>query len=122
MLFSATFPKEARKLAAHYLDGDHIRLTMGRAGSTLDHITQFVRFSIPRDGMKLNLHKVVAATEPTKEQMLYQLLMDHAPARTIIFVNNKRSADQLDDFLYNQGFPSTSLHSDRTQREREDAL
>lgn len=44
------------------------------------------------------------------------------PSRTIIFVNNKRQADFIDDFLYNKGLPSTSIHSDRTQREREDAL
>lgn len=28
----------------------------------------------------------------------------------------------VDDFLYNKGMPVTSIHSDRTQREREDAL
>lgn len=44
------------------------------------------------------------------------------PSRTIIFVNNKKAADFLDDFLFNKGLPSTSIHSDRTQREREDAL
>ena len=44
------------------------------------------------------------------------------PARTIIFVNNKKSADFIDDYLFNKGLPSTSIHSDRTQREREDAL
>ena len=31
-------------------------------------------------------------------------------------------ADQLDEFLYREGFPVTSIHGDRTQREREDAL
>ena len=44
------------------------------------------------------------------------------PARTIVFVNNKRAADFLDDYLFNNGMPSTSLHADRTQLEREDAL
>lgn len=44
------------------------------------------------------------------------------PSRTIVFVNNKRQADFIDDYLYNKGLPSTSIHSDRTQREREDAL
>ena len=44
------------------------------------------------------------------------------PVRTIIFVNGKHAADEVDDYLYNQGFPTTSIHSDRTQREREDAL
>jgi ATP-dependent RNA helicase DDX3X len=28
----------------------------------------------------------------------------------------------VDDYLYNAGLPSTSIHGDRTQREREDAM
>lgn len=40
----------------------------------------------------------------------------------MIFVNTKPGADFLDDYLYNKGLPSTSIHSDRTQREREDAM
>lgn len=44
------------------------------------------------------------------------------PARTLIFVNSKAQADVLDDYLYNMGLPSTSIHGDRTQREREDAM
>ena len=48
--------------------------------------------------------------------------MSTPPARTIVFVNGKKAADFLDDYLYNKGLPSTSIHSDRTQREREDAL
>ena len=45
MLFSATFPKEARKLAKKYLDDDHIRIRVGRQGSTLSNIVQ--RASLP---------------------------------------------------------------------------
>ena len=48
--------------------------------------------------------------------------MSMPPSRVIVFVNGKKAADYLDDFLYNKGLPSTSIHSDRTQREREDAL
>lgn len=48
--------------------------------------------------------------------------MSMPPSRTLIFVNSKAQADLLDDFLFNSGLPSTSIHSDRTQREREDAL
>ena len=57
-----------------------------------------------------------------KRQALYDLLLAMPPSRTLIFVNSKRQADLLDDYLYNMGLPSTSIHSDRTQREREDAL
>ena len=60
--------------------------------------------------------------EPQKREALFDLLLSMPPSRTIIFVNNKKAADFLDDYLFNKGLPSTSIHSDRTQREREDAL
>jgi hypothetical protein len=41
---------------------------------------------------------------------------------TLIFVETKRMADSLSDFLINQNFPATSIHGDRTQREHEGAL
>jgi ATP-dependent RNA helicase DDX3X len=44
------------------------------------------------------------------------------PSRTLVFVRSKKSADLVDDFLFNMGLPSTSIHSDRLQIEREDAL
>jgi hypothetical protein len=44
------------------------------------------------------------------------------PSRTLIFVRSKKTADFIDDFLFHMGLPSTSIHSDRTQLEREDAL
>ena len=57
-----------------------------------------------------------------KKSALYDLILSHKPARTIIFVNSKKMVDVLDDYLYNLKLPTTSVHSDRTQREREDAL
>lgn len=47
------------------------------------------------------------------------ILLEQPPARTIIFVKSKRACDSLDDYLYNLKFPCTSIHADRTQRERE---
>jgi ATP-dependent RNA helicase DDX3X len=46
MLFSATFPKEARKLAREYLDVNHIRISVGRLGSTHKNISQRVSHSL----------------------------------------------------------------------------
>jgi ATP-dependent RNA helicase DDX3X len=40
----------------------------------------------------------------------------------MIFVNGKRQCDEVDDFLFNLNMPCTSIHADRTQREREDSL
>lgn len=42
MLFSATFPKGARSLAKEFLMKNHIRIRVGRAGSTILTITQNV--------------------------------------------------------------------------------
>lgn len=41
---------------------------------------------------------------------------------TLVFVETKKGADSLEDFLHIEGYPVTSIHGDRTQREREDAL
>ena len=38
---------------------------------------------------------------------------------TLVFVETKRGADALEDFLCRNQFPATSIHGDRTQQERE---
>ena len=43
MMFSATFPKGARILAREYMSKDHIRVRVGRAGSTHVNVTQKVK-------------------------------------------------------------------------------
>ena len=106
MMFSATFPKSARDLAKDHLKTDHVRIRVGRAGSSHTNIKQDIVF-------------VDAAAKRTA---LYDLLMAAPPARTIIFVNSKRAADEVDDFLFNRGMPCTSIHAGRTQREREDSI
>ena len=39
-----------------------------------------------------------------------------------MFVETKKGADALDAYLYNENFPVTSIHGDRSQNEREEAL
>lgn len=41
---------------------------------------------------------------------------------TLVFVETKKGADSLEEFLHQLGFPVTSIHGDRTQPEREAAL
>jgi ATP-dependent RNA helicase DDX3X len=57
-----------------------------------------------------------------KRKALLDLLQSLPPTRTIIFVNSKRTAEEVDDFLFNSGMPCTSMHSDRTQKEREASM
>lgn len=106
MLFSATFPVAVRQLAKTHLSENHVRVRVGRIGSTHQNITQ----------------DVIWVDHTLKKQALMDLLAGLTPARTIIFVNSKRTADELDDFLFHANMPSTSMHADRTQREREDSM
>lgn len=106
LLFSATFSKEAREMARKYLQDDHVRIRVGRAGSSHGNITQ----------------EVVWVEDGQKNKALNDLLLALPPARTLVFVNVTQKVDAIDDFLYNSDFPSTSMHSNRTQREREDAM
>ncbi|KAI5846516.1 P-loop containing nucleoside triphosphate hydrolase protein [Morchella snyderi] len=106
LMFSATFQKPIRKLAKDFLADAYVQIKVGRVGSTHGNITQ----------------RVLWVDENKKKEAVYDLLCTAPPARTLIFVNHKRTADSLDDYLYNLNLPTTSIHGDRTQREREDAL
>lgn len=103
-MFSATFQKEVRSLAADFLT-DHLFLKVGRVGSTTDAITQVVKFV--RDSDK-------------KDEILKDVRS--ISGRTLIFTETKRDTDMLARFLFSQGFPASAIHGDRSQREREAAL
>ncbi|KAH0394661.1 DEAD/DEAH box RNA helicase, partial [Aureobasidium melanogenum] len=53
---------------------------------------------------------------------LRDLLMSRDACRTLIFCNSKGGVEELDDYLYNEGFPTLFMHGDRSQLEREDAM
>ena len=42
-----------------------------------------------------------------------------AQGLTLVFVETKRGADALEDYLVRNNFPATSIHGDRSQQERE---
>ena len=106
VMLSATFSKAARRLAKEYMDESFVRIKVGRVGSTHGNIKQ----------------QIVFVEENAKNEALFDLIFAGGPQRTLVFVNSKVKCDMVDDFLYNKGLPVTSIHSDRTQREREDAL
>uniref|UniRef100_A0A3Q1K6H5 RNA helicase n=1 Tax=Anabas testudineus TaxID=64144 RepID=A0A3Q1K6H5_ANATE len=106
MMFSATFPKEIQILARDFLE-DYIFLAVGRVGSTSENITQ----------------KVVWVEENDKRSFLLDLLnATGKDSLTLVFVETKKGADALEDFLYREGYACTSIHGDRSQRDREEAL
>ncbi|KZT43103.1 DEAD-domain-containing protein [Sistotremastrum suecicum HHB10207 ss-3] len=106
LMFSATFPRDIQMLARDFLK-DYVFLSVGRVGSTSENITQKVEF----------------VEDPDKRSILLDILTSEGQiGLTLIFVETKRMADMLSDFLMANRIPATSIHGDRTQRERESAL
>lgn len=104
-MFSATFPKEIRALANTFLH-KHIFLSIGRVGSTSDFITQ----------------QIVQVEDHEKTQELLKILEENKGGKVLVFVEMKRTANEIDRFLNQNRIRSTSIHGDRTQPDRDRAL
>ncbi|KAI5635376.1 DEAD/DEAH box helicase domain-containing protein [Phthorimaea operculella] len=101
-------------LAQDFLS-DYVFLAVGRVGSTSENITQkvvWVEESQKRSFLLdlLNASNLLQRSRPEEDQL------------TLVFVETKKGADQLEEYLDTEGYPVTSIHGDRTQREREEAL
>ncbi|KAG6511115.1 DEAD-box ATP-dependent RNA helicase 37-like [Zingiber officinale] len=112
MLFSATFPKEIQRLASDFLY-KYIFLAVGRVGSSTDLIVQRVEFVTESD-KRSHLMDLIHAQRDSGAHGKQSL--------TLVFVETKRGADSLEHWLCMNGFPATTIHGDRTQQEREQAL
>lgn len=107
-MFSATFPDDIQTAAQEFLN-DYLFLTVGFVGGACSDVAQ-------------NFYEVAKFD---KREKLEELLQDPArdpKERTLIFVQTKRNADFLATYLSGEGLPTTSIHGDRLQREREEAL
>ena len=105
MMFSATFPPNIQRLASDFLR-DYIFLTVGRVGSASKDVTQTVEY----------------VEENDKMDTLMKFLLTIQDGLILIFVETKRSCDYVEDILCARGFPACSIHGDKSQREREEAL
>ncbi|RWS31594.1 ATP-dependent RNA helicase vasa: isoform A-like protein [Leptotrombidium deliense] len=107
LMFSATFPDEVQRLAAEFLSDDYVFLTVGIVGAANTDVDQSV--------MKVEKYE--------KRQKLTELLgSTDIKDRTMIFVEQKKTADFLASFLSQSSYKATSIHGDRFQRQREEAL
>ncbi|KAK5920367.1 hypothetical protein CgunFtcFv8_024186 [Champsocephalus gunnari] len=121
MMFSATFPKEIQILARDFLE-DYIFLAVGRVGSTSENITQKVVWVEENDKRSFLLDLLNATVIPTDENVPEVPEKPGKESLTLVFVETKKGADALEDFLYHEGYSCTSIHGDRSQRDREEAL
>ncbi|KAE8678832.1 DEAD-box ATP-dependent RNA helicase 37 [Hibiscus syriacus] len=112
MLFSATFPREIQRLASDFL-ANYIFLAVGRVGSSTDLIAQRVEF-VQESDKRSHLMDLLHAQRANGAQ--------GKQALTLVFVETKKGADSLEHWLCMNGFPATTIHGDRSQQEREQAL
>ncbi|XP_037823764.1 ATP-dependent RNA helicase vasa [Lucilia sericata] len=104
LMFSATFPAEIQRMAGEYLN-EYIFISIGVVGGACSDVTQ-------------NIYEVKKFQKRSK---LMELLQEN-PDGTIVFVETKRGADFLASLLSETEFPTTSIHGDRLQSQREMAL
>jgi len=104
LMFSATFPKEIQRLAGDFLS-NYVFLTVGRVGSSTDLIVQHIEYVTPYE----------------KQNTLLDLIST-VEGLTLVFVETKRGADELERQLCRNNLPATSIHGDRSQEQREAAL
>merc|ERR1719187_1538412 len=109
LMFSATWPKEVRKLAEEFLT-DPCNVTVGSVNATANHNI-------------LQITDVCADHEKNwKLSQLMQEIMQERENKTLIFTETKRRADDLMRVMRREGWKCAAIHGDKKQDEREYVL
>ena len=107
VMTSASWPDSTRRLAQSYLKQPMIVYV-----GTLDLVTV--------NTVKQN---IIVTTEEEKRSLMQEFLQSLSPKdKVIVFVSRKLVADDLSSDLSIQGIPVQSLHGDREQSDRDQAL
>ncbi len=104
MLFSATFPPEIEQLASQSLRNPQ-RITLGLSRPV--HTVTHALYPVPQH---------------LKTPILLKLLRQTATDSVLIFTRTKHRAERLSKQIENAGYKVTSLHSNRSQGQRQAAL
>merc|ERR1711990_942103 len=108
VMFSATFSDSVQEAAQAFLK-DYLFVTVGMVGAICSDV-------------ELHFREVESSS---KRETLEEILADDCrdpTERTMIFVGKKTTADYLTAYLSGEGYAATSIHGDRAQRQREEAL
>ncbi|KAH0627948.1 hypothetical protein JD844_008544 [Phrynosoma platyrhinos] len=90
-------------LAGEFLKTDYLFVVVGQVGGACSDVQQ----------------TILQVDQYDKRDKLVEIL---ANERTMVFVETKKKADFIATFLCQEHIPTTSIHGDREQREREEAL
>ena len=105
-LFSATFETQIQSAAQEYLREEYIFVAIGIIGGANTAVTQ--QFEQLQKREKFN--------------RTVELCRNNQGKRTLIFVATKIFADSLGSMLVGDGIKATTIHGDRQQRDREQAI
>mmetsp|Transcript_63346 Transcript_63346/g.196560 ORF Transcript_63346/g.196560 Transcript_63346/m.196560 type:complete len:551 (-) Transcript_63346:106-1758(-) len=109
LLFTATWPKAVKKIAANYLKEDFLHVNVGQTEELA------ANRSVTQEFHKRN--------DEEKEETLWRIL-DSLPdsAKLICFANTKRRIDSLAKAFSSRGYDLAAVHGDKAQRERDREL
>jgi ATP-dependent RNA helicase RhlE len=105
LLFSATMPSDVRQLAAEFLD-EPIEVAVTPVASTVKRVEQ----------------RVIHVESHNKAALLSEMLGDQAIGRALVFTRTKRGADRVARHLAAAGVNAASIHGNKSQGQREQAL
>ncbi|XP_045501788.1 ATP-dependent RNA helicase vasa [Colias croceus] len=105
LMFSATFPEDIQHLAGRFLN-NYLFVAVGVVGGASTDVEQI-------------FHQVA---KYEKQTMLKKLVEDNDGKRILVFVETKRTADFIASLMSEQQMLTSSIHGDRMQKEREEAL
>ncbi|KAM3966404.1 LOW QUALITY PROTEIN: ATP-dependent RNA helicase p62 [Aphomia sociella] len=111
LMWSATWPKEVKKLAEDYL-GDYLQINIGSLQLSANH----------------NILQIIdVCQEHEKENKLNVLLQEigqsqEPGAKTIIFVETKKKVENITRNIRRYGWPAVCMHGDKSQQERDETL
>ena len=105
LLFSATFPKEIKSLAARLLDSPK-QIQMSSQNSTAEKVKQ----------------KIYPVDQARKKELLIHSIKKQKWFQVLVFIRTKRAADKLTKELNKQRIKANAIHGDKTQAARTRAL
>ncbi|KAK9891984.1 hypothetical protein WA026_017464 [Henosepilachna vigintioctopunctata] len=111
LMWSATWPKEVKKLAKDFLN-DYVQINIGSLELSANH----------------NILQIVdVCQESEKEQKLNSLLQEignnaEPDSKIIIFVETKKKVEDITRLIRRYGWPAVCMHGDKSQQERDYVL
>ncbi|XP_018328219.1 ATP-dependent RNA helicase p62 [Agrilus planipennis] len=110
LMWSATWPKEVKKLASDFLS-NYIHINVGSMQLSANH----------------NIVQIVdVCQEQEKEQKLTNLLQevgsDDADTKIVVFVETKKKVETITKVIRRIGWSAVAMHGDKSQQERDYVL